>query len=58
VLEFAGVELIITPTKTSDDFMKHVGLNFNSPEQKLAFIDRKLELGQDEQANRESREPY
>jgi hypothetical protein len=52
VLEFAGVELSITPTQNPGDFMKHIGLKFTSEEQRQAFITRMLWFGQQEQARR------
>jgi len=54
VLEFAGIELKITPTERSDDFQKHVELWFISSEQEASFISRMLELGQQEQARRQN----
>jgi len=53
VLEYAGVELKISPTPRSEDFQRHIELWFTSAEQGESFMSRMLELGLQELNRRE-----
>ena len=56
-LEFAGVVIEETPSKTVGDFMTHVGLTFTSAEQGEVFMSRMFELGRQESEKRNQSGP-